>query len=103
MKTTSSLPRPTTAETEEVVLKREDAIPKLITPTGRKVGAIHIPGTAMYRLGFVDGKPGDLPFRYSGTYTGLQRALMDAKAYVTAFWDTSDSKKSKENGSAVRR
>jgi hypothetical protein len=81
---------------ESEVLTRENAAPKNILPTGRKVGVMPVRGSGRYRLGYVDSKPGALPAEYQGEYTGIHYAEQALQRFVTLFWDMSDNEQKKK-------
>jgi len=72
------------------VLTRQEAIGKDLLPTGRKVGVVSVPGTAMLKIAFLDG-PGTLPDKYAGKFTSRIRAGVEMKKYLAEFWDVSDA------------
>lgn len=77
-------------ETSTAVLSREDAISKYMTPTGRVLDIVPVRGLGMFRITFVDEKPGKLPDEISGMYTGVAHAKSALLRYLNAFWDLSD-------------
>lgn len=81
-----------TTDINDILLKlgREHAIKEGFTPTGRKVGVGLVANTALYRLQYVDSKPGKLPAPYDGMYTRVEYAAADLKRYLEEFWDTSE-------------
>jgi len=87
---TNDTPTQTTADTVKV-LSREDSIAKNITPTGRKLGVVPVPGTALVRVKYVDNKQGDLPAELNSPFTGFHYAQKAIHAYLTRFWNKSDN------------
>jgi hypothetical protein len=52
----------------------------------------------------VDGKPGSLPERYTGRYTGMTSAEKDLRQFVNDLWEISDkATKKKPLSDAVSR
>lgn len=93
-KTTDTV-APTTDDTVKV-LCRADALASNTTPTGRKLGVVPVPGSALVRIKFVDGKPGDLPDELLAPFTGFHYAQKAIYAYLTKFWDKSDKASNKK-------
>ena len=67
-------------------LGRDQAIKEGITPTGRKVGVGKVANTALFRIQFVDEKPGKLPAPYDGAYTKVELAAKDMVTYLEGAW-----------------
>jgi hypothetical protein len=89
---------------ENEVLTRDAAIPERVLPTGRKLGVLPVKGAGMFTIHYVDGKPGMLPEKYSGRYTGLLAAEDALEKFLHELWDVSDSAtKKKPVADAVRR
>ena len=73
-----------------VVLTREAASKEGVLPTGRKVGIVHVKGTSMYELAYVDSKGGPISDEYRGRFTSLHYAQRELQRYVDDLWDISD-------------
>jgi hypothetical protein len=83
---------------EEVqVLTREYAMPLNLTPMGRELGIVPIPASSMWRIGYVDGKGGNVPFELASHFTSLRYAQNNLTLYLLKLWDMSDSKKRTPN------
>lgn len=72
------------------ILERHSAVSNNTSPTGRKLGAVPIIGTASWKIKFVDGIPGEVPADLQGVYTSFTRAQKAINAYLEKFWDKSD-------------
>lgn len=77
------------------VLVRGDAVASNLTPTGRKLGVVPVPGTALVRIKFIDGKPGELPSELQQNFTSFPIAQRAINTYLNKFWDTSDKQAKK--------
>jgi hypothetical protein len=89
---------------ENEVLTRDKAIPEYVLPTGRKLGIVPVRGSGHYQIAYVDGKPGSLPEKYAGRYTGQARAKRDLELFLNDLWDISDkATKKKPLSDAVSR
>lgn len=73
------------------VLERETALSDNTTPTGRKLGIILEKHFGLYKIGYVDGKAGDLPGDLSGRYTKGELAKADLDRYLKYMWDMNDA------------
>jgi hypothetical protein len=60
------------------------------TATGRAVGVMPITGSHGYVLGFIDGKPGSLPDKYSCRFTGVSFAYQAAKALARETFEVAE-------------
>jgi len=89
---------------ENDVLTKDTAAPKNVLPTGRKLGIVPVKGSGHVQITYVDGKPGSLPERYTGRYTGMTSAEKDLKQFVNDLWEISDkATKKKPLSDAVSR
>lgn len=78
----------------------EDAIEKLIAPTGNVIEVVKVANSALYALRFKNG--GQLPNEYNlrdGKWTSPQLAMDDARKYLRDFWATSEESKSRPSKS----
>jgi hypothetical protein len=78
----------------------EDAIEKLIAPTGNVIEVVKVANSALYALRYKNG--GQLPDEYnlrSGKWTKPELAINDAKAYLRDFWEISEASKKKRDRS----
>ncbi len=57
-----------------------------ITSTGRQLGIIPARTHGLFRINYIDGKPGALPERLSGRYTGAKFAQEDLDSFITETW-----------------
>ncbi len=70
-----------------VAKNKEEGLQFNQTATGRILGVEAIPGSAFYRIRFVDGKPGSVPDKYTGRYTNTKYAFDDISVLVADTWD----------------
>ncbi len=71
---------------------REQAIREGYTPTGRKVGVALVKGTSLYRVFFVDDKPGPRELsEIDSMFTKPEFAIDAMSKYLKDFWDLSDA------------
>lgn len=78
------------------VLTRDKAVPKGILPTGRTIGIKAIKGSGLFEIKYIDDKPGDVPDKYAGKYTGLTQATRHMNEFLNDFWDLSDKSASRK-------
>lgn len=73
---------------------REMAMREGYTPTGRKLGVSIVKGTSLYKVVYVDDKPGPRELTDHGLdsmWTKPEMANEALQKYLKAFWDMSDS------------
>lgn len=71
---------------------RDYALANNLTPTGRKLGVAKVANTSLYRIGFVDDKPGRLPDTMGDEkYTRTDIAQSALTEYLTKLWNESDA------------
>ena len=77
-------------DASEEVLNRESAIKENTAPTGRKYGVLLCQNSMLFKVGFVDNKPGDIPDHLSGLWTKAEWAHKEIQKHLEKMWDMSD-------------
>lgn len=57
-----------------------------VTSTGRQLGVVTTADHGLWRIRYIDGKPGNLPERLQGRYTGVKFAQFDLDTFVEETW-----------------
>jgi hypothetical protein len=57
-----------------------------LTSTGRQLGVVGARTHGLVKIQYIDGKPGSLPERLQGRYTGTKTAQHDLDAFITETW-----------------
>ncbi len=73
---------------------REQAIAQGYTPTGRKLGIAVVKGTSLYKVFYVDDKPGTREISEMGLdsmWTKPEFAEEAMRKYLTEFWNMSEA------------
>lgn len=71
-------------------MTRQESLDNLITATGRELAVIPVPGTSMFRIGFKDGKGGQLPESICGWYTSSHETERVARAFINRTFDIAE-------------
>lgn len=72
------------------LLERTTAITNNTTPTGRELGVVMNREYGLFRIRYVDNKPGDLPNNLNGLYTKHEYAASALRNYIREMWDMND-------------
>ena len=84
-----------TKEASEV-LTREAALKNMMSPMGRKYGAVKdVRNPSLCKIGRVDGRPGDIPRELEGNFTRVGLAEDTLQAFLKKQWDMSDEVRNK--------
>lgn len=76
------------------VLTPANAIPRMITPTGRQFGVKLVNGGLMlYEVAFVDGKPGEIPVALQGRWTKEELAAEAVNSLLKKLWQASEEQR----------
>lgn len=86
-----------------IATNKQEGLKYSITSTGRQLGILPSPDkSGLYVIKYIDGKPGAIPERLQGRYTGIRFAKEHVDAFVGETWDLvadqlakSEQKKSK--------
>lgn len=89
-----------------VATNKAEGLKHSITATGRQLGIVPAPQHGLFVIKYVDGKPGALPEKLQGRYTGVRFAKEHIDAFVAETWDLvadqlekADAKKAKKKSS----
>jgi hypothetical protein len=75
-----------------ILLTRGLAFEKGYTPTGRKIGVVSLSGYNLYKVMFVDDKPGPKDLSdIDSLFTRADYAQAAMDEYLTSMWDMSDA------------
>jgi hypothetical protein len=77
-------------DANEKVQNREEALKENLTPTGRKYGIFLCSNSTLFKIGFADNKPGDIPDTLKGLWTKAEWAQKEIQKHLTQMWDMSD-------------
>lgn len=89
---------------------RDYSLANNISPTGRKLGIVKVANTSLYRIGFVDDRPGKLPDEMGDEkFTRTDIAQEYLTRYLKKLWEESDAasaraaKRAQEEALATQR
>ncbi len=57
-----------------------------VTSTGRQLGIVPAKPHGLFKIQFIDGKPGSLPEKIQGRYTGQKFAKFDLDKFIEETW-----------------
>lgn len=58
-----------------------------VTATGRQLGIVGAKIHGLYKIQYIDGRPGSLPEKLQGRYTGIKYAQLDLDRFIKETWD----------------
>jgi hypothetical protein len=86
-------------EVEVPVAKNvEEGLKYGVTATGRQLGIVSAKTHGLFKIQFIDGKPGTLPERLHGRYTGTRNAKLDLDNFIRETWKIADEHAKKSRG-----
>lgn len=71
-------------------MTREEHEALNMTATGRLLILKPVYGTSRFRITYGDSRPGSIPNKYSGEFTGLKSGLQAIKEFVAETWDVAE-------------